>query len=124
MNLDQFKEYLFERMMDRQLDFSTQHNGERENVEKVMCSSPKKSQRHKQQIGLSYRQPMFLGTKFYITETDHVRFLIPRLEYWLSVERHECCIFSHQFLLKWNSKSSEIEFPYHKQSRKILESWN
>ena len=51
----QFKEYLFESMMDRQLDFSTQHsNGERENVEKKSCAPfRKKSQRHKQQIGLT-----------------------------------------------------------------------
>ena len=53
MNLGQFKEYLFESTMDRQLDFSTQHsNGERENVEKKSCAPlGKNSQRHYQQIG-------------------------------------------------------------------------
>ena len=56
----QFKEYLFESMMDRQLDFSTQHsNGERENVEKnhVMLLSGKKPT--SQAANRSYRQPMF-----------------------------------------------------------------
>ena len=44
MNVGQFKEYLFESMIDQQLDFSTQHsNEERENVEKshVLLSGKK-----------------------------------------------------------------------------------